>query len=104
MFYYRDMSSLIRIFAADTVLIKKCDSIGCLLTKGIDIFSVIIGIVGVIGIVIFGIQYMTAGGNEEKTRKAKRRLLELVIGLVVYVVMYAVLTWLGVFENATPSI
>ena len=53
-----------------------------------------VGILGVIGITIVGIQYLTAGGNEEKTRKAKRRMFEIVIGLVVYVVFYAFLKWL----------
>ena len=59
-----------------------------------DILSVLIGIVGVIGIVIVGIQYLTAGGNEEQTRKAKRRLFEIVIGIMAYVLIYALLKWL----------
>lgn len=60
----------------------------------LDIMTIGIGILGVLGIVIVGIQYLTAGGNEEKTRKAKRRLLEIVIGLVAYVLIYAILGWL----------
>ena len=36
----------------------------------------------------------TAGGSEEKTRKAKRRMFEIVIGLVAYVVLYAFVKWL----------
>ena len=59
-----------------------------------DIMSVGVGILGVIGITIVGIQYLTAGGNEDQTRKAKRRLLEIVIGLVAYVIIIALLTWL----------
>ena len=53
-----------------------------------------VGILGVLGITIVGIQYLTAGGNEEKTRKAKRRLFEIVLGLAVYVAIYAILQWL----------
>ncbi|MBR2803081.1 TrbC/VirB2 family protein [Candidatus Saccharibacteria bacterium] len=64
------------------------------LNLAVDILSVVIGIVAVIGIVIVGIQYLTAGGNEEQTRKAKRRLFEIVIGIVAYVLMYALLKWL----------
>ncbi|MBQ2695597.1 hypothetical protein IJG04_03115 [Candidatus Saccharibacteria bacterium] len=60
----------------------------------VNIMVVGIGILGVIGIIIVGIQYMTAGGNEEKTRKAKRRMLEIVIGLAVFAVLYAILNWL----------
>ena len=63
-----------------------------------------IGILGVVGITIVGIQYLTAGGNEEKTRKAKRRLYEIVIGLVAYVLIYAFLQWLlpNFDESLTP--
>lgn len=60
----------------------------------VNIFSVLIGIVGVLGIVIVGIQYLTAADNEEKTRKAKRRLFEIIIGLVAYAAGYALLSWL----------
>ena len=60
----------------------------------IDILSVGVGVLGVIGISISGIQYLTAGGNEEKTRKAKRRLFEIIIGIAVFVVMFALLKWL----------
>lgn len=70
------------------------EGIKCVVLLVVDILSVLIGIVGVIGIVIVGIQYLTAGGNEEQTRKAKRRLFEIVIGLVAYAVVYALLKWL----------
>lgn len=60
----------------------------------IDIMTVLIGILAVIGVTVVGIQYLTAGGSEEKTRKAKRRMFEIVIGIVAYVLMYAFLKWL----------
>ena len=60
----------------------------------VDIMTIGIGILGVIGITIVGIQYLTAGGSEEKTRKSKQRMFEIVIGLVVYVIIYALLRWL----------
>lgn len=72
------------------------DSISNLLKLIVDIMTIGIGILGVIGITVVGIQYLTAGGNEEKTRKAKRRMFEIVIGLVAYVLIYAALKWLGV--------
>ena len=62
----------------------------------IDIMTIGVGILGVVGISVAGIQYLTAGGSEEKTRKAKRRILEIIIGLAVYAVFYAVLSFLGV--------
>lgn len=70
------------------------ESIMCILNLAVDILSIGVGIFGVIGISVSGIQYLTAGGNEEKTRKAKRRLFEIVIGLAAYVVIYSLLRWL----------
>ncbi|MBR2543277.1 hypothetical protein IKF03_01605 [Candidatus Saccharibacteria bacterium] len=83
-----------------TTILKECgareDGIMCVLELVIDIMTIGIGILGVIGISVTGIQYLTAGGSEEKTRKAKRRMLEIIIGLAAYAVGYGLLKWLGV--------
>jgi len=71
----------------------KGDSIEDTLGFVVDILSVGVGILGVIGISIVGIQYLTAGGNEEQTRKSKRRLFDIIIGLAVYALMFALLKW-----------
>lgn len=60
----------------------------------VNVMTVGVGILGVLGITIVGIQYLTAGGNEEKTRKAKRRMFEIVIGVMAYVVLTALLSFL----------
>ena len=60
----------------------------------VNIMTIGIGILAVIGITIVGIQYRTAGGNEEQVRKSKRRLVEIVIGVTAYVLIYALLAWL----------
>ncbi|MBQ9017452.1 hypothetical protein IJ118_00020 [Candidatus Saccharibacteria bacterium] len=57
----------------------------------VNILSIGVGIIAAIGITIAGVQYTTAGGNEEQTRKSKRRILEIVIGLAAYALLYAVL-------------
>ncbi|MBR3322352.1 hypothetical protein IKG05_01795 [Candidatus Saccharibacteria bacterium] len=87
-----------------TAIIGNGTSTGCecgggegvksILNLVVDIMTVGVGILGVIGITVVGIQYLTAGGNEEKTRKSKRRMFEIVIGLVAYVLIYAALKWL----------
>ena len=69
-------------------------SITHILELVVNILTIGVGILGVIGITIVGVQYLTAGGNEEKTRKAKRRMFEIIIGLVAYVLIYALLNWL----------
>ena len=72
----------------------KGSSVSDQLKLVVDIMTIGIGILGVIGITVVGIQYLTSGGSEEKTRKAKRRMFEIVIGLVAYVVLYALVKWL----------
>ena len=74
------------------------DGQGCgiytILNLIVDILSIGIGIVGVIGITVAGIQYLTAKGNEQQTTKAKRRIFEIVIGIVAYVILYSFTQWL----------
>lgn len=90
-------------FGAEAAILKDCagknnngkgDGIICVVELVVDILSIVVGVAGVIGIVIVGIQYLTSTGNEEKTRKAKRRLFEIVIGIAAYAVGYAILKWL----------
>ena len=78
----------------ETAILDGCNGIGGLVLSIVDFLTAGVGILGVIGITVVGIQYLTAGGNEEKTRKAKRRMLEIVIGILAYVIMYAILKWL----------
>lgn len=65
-----------------------------LLASIIDIFSIGVGIAGVIGLSLAGIQYLTAGGSEDKTIKAKRRIYEVVIGVACYALIWTGLQWL----------
>lgn len=73
---------------------EKGEGVVRILKTVVDVMTVGIGVLGVLGITIVGIQYLTAGGSEEKTRKAKRRMFEIIIGLVAYVLIYALLKWL----------
>lgn len=89
-------------FGADAAILTTCankedgsgSGIKCVIELVVNILSVLVGIVGVIGVVIVGIQYLTAGGNEEQTRKAKRRLFEIIIGIVAYAAIYALIRFL----------
>ena len=74
------------------------DSIKNMVKHVADFLSIGVGVLGTIGVTIVGIQHLTAGGNEEQTRKAKRRLLEIVIGMAAYFLMYGILNWLGVIK------
>ena len=68
--------------------------IKCLLNLVLTILTYGIGILGVIGIMISGIQYITSSGDPAKMTKAKNRILQIVIGLIIYAVMWAALRFL----------
>lgn len=53
-----------------------------------------VGIAGTLGIVISGVQYLTARDNEAQLVKAKSRLINIVIGLAAYAVMWGFLQWI----------
>lgn len=70
------------------------ESVRSVLGYVVNILTVGVGILGVVGISITGVQYLTAGGNEEQVKKAKRRLFEIVIGLAFYAVIFSLMRWL----------
>ena len=60
----------------------------------IDILSIGIGILGLIGVLTFGIMYLTAGTDASKAAKARRRFFEVLIGLALYASLYGIAKWL----------
>ena len=60
----------------------------------LDVLMAGVGVAAVIGIAISGVQYLTAGGNEAQMVKAKNRIIQVVIGLVIWALMWAGLNWL----------
>lgn len=53
----------------------------------------ILGLVAVIAIIVGGVSYMTASGDQSKIKKAKDTILYAVIGLVVVLLSYAIVNW-----------
>ena len=77
----------------------KCDDgkgggIKSVLKLVIDILSICVGVLGVTAIVVVGINYLTAGPDVSRTVKAKVRIMQIVIGLVIYALIYALLNFL----------
>lgn len=76
----------------------KDDGKGCsvysILVLVLDILSLGIGIIGVVGITIVGIQYLTSSGNDQQATKARHRMFEIVIGLVAYALLYSATSFL----------
>ena len=72
--------------------------------KGCGVYTVIIfvvemltwgiGIAAIIGILVSGVYYLTAKGNEAQLTKSKHRIYEIVIGVLAYAVLYFALNFL----------
>ena len=61
-----------------------------------------VGIAATVGFVIAGFQYLTARDNEGQVAKAKQRMLQIVIGLFLYAMLWALLNFLlpgGLFSG-----
>ncbi len=59
------------------------DTFNHLLTLIINIFSVIVGVIAVVMIIVGGFRYITSGGKQESVGSAKNTILYALIGLVV---------------------
>ncbi len=57
----------------------------------VKILTIGFGILATIGIITFGVQYLTARDNEGQLARAKKRLIDVVIGIVAYGMMYLLL-------------
>lgn len=58
-------------------------------------------IAGVIAIVIFtiwaGMAYLTSGGNEQKVKEAKKRMLWTIVGIMIVLSTYAIISSIRAF-------
>jgi|GEM_PF-2785239 len=63
-----------------------------LAAKIIDILLYFAGIVAVIFAIYGGYVYMTSGGNEETASKGRRIITDAIIGLVIVILAYAIIT------------
>lgn len=79
------------------------NGIGHILSFAINVLSVLVGILGVIGVAIAGAQYLSAKDSEEQVRKAKRRIFEIVVGLALYALMAVIAQWLLPGGSLNPS-
>lgn len=60
----------------------------------------IFGLVAVLMIIIAGFQYMTSAGNPDAIKKAKSRIANVILSIILFALMFAILQYLlpgGVF-------
>ena len=89
------------VFADDcdtSILNVSCDDRGGGIWGILDVVLIIltasIGVLAVLGFVIAGIMYATASGSEERVKKAKTMIFNIVLGLVIYALLWALLEFL----------
>ena len=61
----------------------RTNQLNDLIHKIVNIFSLIIGVVAVIMIIVGGFQYISSGGDSNKISTAKNTIMYAIIGLVV---------------------
>jgi len=107
------MDIVFKILAAECGGVKtaliKCDSASAdgsalfdVLTIALNVFTYGVGSAAVIGVIITGIQYMMARDNAGQVAAAKNRLLQIVLGLFIWVLFWGVLQFLlpgGLFAD-----
>lgn len=59
------------------------EKVNTIITTVINIFSLVVGVVAVIMIIIGGIKYITSGGDTNNVSGAKQTILGAIIGLVI---------------------
>lgn len=85
---------------ADTSILDCGDAtdegggIGYLLNLVLSVLVYGVGVAGVFGVTIAGVMYLTARDSAEQTTKAKKRLMEVAVGMVAFAVMGGLLSWL----------
>lgn len=58
-------------------------SIDKLITNVVNIFSVIVGVIAVIMIIVGGFRYVTSGGDSSNVTSAKNTIMYAIIGLII---------------------
>ena len=70
----------------------------------VNIFSLVVGVVAVIMIVVGGLKYITSGGDSSNVTGAKNTILYAVIGLVVVALAQFIVRYVLSKVTATPDV
>lgn len=80
------------------------EGIFVILNTVLDVMTFGVGVLATIGVMISGYRYLTAKDDASKVQKAKDRLVQIVIGLGIYAIIWTVLQFLlpgGLFGDGS---
>jgi hypothetical protein len=80
--------------ATDCLSQGKTGQIMQILQIGINVLAAAVGVIAVIMLIIGGIQYSSSNGNPQAVTAAKQRIINVLMGLVAFIFLYAFLQWL----------
>lgn len=72
---------------------KSATAVYELLNLFIYVITAGVGVLGMAGIIWMGVVYMTAQDNAERTRMAKKRILEIAVAMLLWSTFYALTRW-----------
>lgn len=72
--------------------LSSSSSLSELIGNGIRLFLSFAGAVAVVFVIIGGFMYITSSGNEEQAEKGKKTLINAIIGVVVIIMSYVIIT------------
>lgn len=74
----------------DTTVDQGTTDVGELVRDVINIFSIVVGAVAVIMIIVGGFKYITSGGDSSNIGSAKNTILYAIVGLIIVAIAQAV--------------
>lgn len=91
---------------SDATTLESCKessdgSFGFLAQRIINIFSLVVGVVSVIMIIVGGFRYIISGGDSSSVQGAKNTILYAIVGLIIVVFAQVIIRF--VLTNVAPS-
>ncbi len=65
----------------------------------LNLIILVAGIIAILYLIWAGVQYITAGGDDEKAKKARAGIFNAVIGIVVIILSYAIIVYVSRIVN-----
>ncbi len=82
---------------------NNCDLISTYVNPAIDVLSICFGLIAIISIIIGGINYTTSEGDPQKSSRAKSRIVNTILAILIYLFLFAFLQFLipgGAFNRS----